>query len=768
MKKILLSCALLLTVGSLQGGQTSLRESFVNPGADRATVPLWHLNGRLTREEITRQIEDAKKSGFSGFATLPVSATQPRYLSDEFIELYGHILGEAKRLGMQVIFYDDMDFPSGIAAHDFRPKHPQQVMKSLMRHEKELKQGESFAFTPARDEPVLSAMAYRTGTCERVDLRPAAGTDIRWQAPADGWRVTVCTLKDTGNGVVDYLSSEACDQFIAMTYEVFYRKYPEYFGTTIRQVFFDDVSLCHDRSSRAWTPTFNASFKKRLGYDPAPLYPALWQDIGPETAAARVALFGHRAWMLANEGYPARVAAWCRKRGVLSAGHTTDNYSLSPMNSGGDYMLFGSQTDSPLMDSIHWYGHGRSGFKLTSSAACNFDKPRCSVEIYGNYRPPFKPDMLYRAGMELFARGANFFIPHGMWYVPAKMHIPPLISPYNPNLAAKLPAYNAWAARHQVLLEGGRHVADIAVLYPIDALEAAYTFDRPRGSPTEWGGESNPFFDYLVLSDMLATRCHRDFTFLHPAVFLGKRCKVTRAGLELRNKINHEKYSALFLPSGACLSEAVLRKARDFAAAGGLVIATGQLPYFASEEGRSAAVRALVRELFGVEPLNHTPKFGTRLIGSDDRELDTEARKIYETSGKYTSRPVGRRGGRAVYLPAITPALIEQALSESRATPDVQFTGLSADIAPLGVFGYLHKVRDGLDLYLFANSTDRAVKAPVTLRGKFAKLEAWDPAAGRIEPVALRAAKNVKGASVTEAELMLQPMTDVFWAGKAE
>jgi hypothetical protein len=312
-------------------------------------------------------------------------------------------------------------------------------------------------------------------------------------------------------------------------------------------------------------------------------------------------------------------------------------------------------------------------------------------------------------------------------------------------------------------------VADIAVLYPIESLQAAFAFDRPNATKPEWGGESNPFFDFLVLSDMLSTRCHRDFTFLQPSVFLDERCQVTATGLELKNQVNHEKYTTLILPSGACLSEAALRKARDFARSGGLVIATGQLPYFASESAkRDEAVRALVKELFGTEPKNLTAQFGTRLIGSDGRDIDAEARKIFEAAGTYTSQAIGKKGGRAIYIPAITPALITKALSEGSTTPDIQFEGISGEIAPMGVFGYLHKVRDEQDLYLLANSTDSEVKGKVTLRGTFKTLEAWDAATGRITPIAMRTAIDAKGAAVTEAELTLQPVTDVFWVGRKE
>lgn len=767
MRKLARCVPAVMCLGNLWAGETGIRGDFQNPRQDQATVPFWHLNGKLTREEITRQIEDAGKSGFAGFATLPVRETQPQYLTGEFISLYEHILNEAKRLGMQVIFYDDLDFPSGIAAHTFRAKYPQHVMKSLMRHEQALNAGGEFVFAPPPGEPLMSAMAYRTGTVERVDLRPAAGSEIRWKAPSDGWRVTVCTVKDTGCEIVDYLDTEACDRFVELTYEVFYRRFSAHFGTTIRQIFFDDVSMCHDRESRAWTAGFNGSFKRRWGYDPAPLYPALWHDIGPETASARAALFGHRAWMMANEGYPARIAAWARRHGVISAGHTTDNYALLPVNSGGDYMLFGSNTDSPLLDSIHFYGHGRSGFQVTSSTAYNFDKPRCTVEIYGNYRLPFGPDMLFRSGMELFTRGANFFIPHGMWYDPAHVRIQPLISAYNPGLAGELPGYNRWAARHQILLEGGRHVSDIAVLYPAEGMEAAYTFDRPRKSRMEWGGEGFPVLDYLILSDHLMTRCHRDFTFLHPSVFNDRRCKVTGGGLILKNRINREDYAVLFLPSSVCIHEASLAKAQAFAEAGGLVIATGQLPCFADEEGRSDAVRARVKSLFGVAPENLMPKFGVRTIESDGRELDGETRRIFEAAASYHSQPVGRKGGCAVYVPAITPELIERALGECRRTPDVAFSGVPRDIAEKGVFGYTHKVKDGLDIYLFANSTDGEVNAGVTLRGAFKTLEEWDPKTGRIRSITSRTTKAADGTEVTEARLALNPVTDTFWIGKS-
>ncbi|MCP6768951.1 hypothetical protein NL529_29315, partial [Klebsiella pneumoniae] len=74
----------------------------------------------------------------------------------------------------------------------------------------------------------------------------------------------------------------------------------------------------------------------------------------------------------------------------------------------GDAIRFYRYQTIPLTDYIHGYGFGRSGFKLPASAAWTWDKPWLICETYGNFGwPPdrFNKSILYRAAMELFARG---------------------------------------------------------------------------------------------------------------------------------------------------------------------------------------------------------------------------------------------------------------------------------------------------------------------------------------------------------------------------
>ena len=203
--------------------------------------------------------------------------------------------------------------------------------------------------------------------------------------------------------------------------------------------------------------------------------------------------------------------------------------------------------------------------------------------------------MLYRAGMEVYARGINFLLPHGTWWDPAKMRIVPEISWRNPEIGPELPRYNRWAARCETLLRAGRHVADIGVLYPIDDLAARYHVGL---LPFTHGKDPIPGSDYYELSRLLTGEIRRDFTFLHPEIVDG-RCRVEGREFVLDNPNNWERYRVLILPACRTIRVGNLKKARDFLAAGGRVIATTCLPEQSAEFGRDEEVRRMAQEMFG-------------------------------------------------------------------------------------------------------------------------------------------------------------------------
>ena len=558
-------------------------------------MPFWHLNGTLTTGEIDAQLRDTRnQSGFGGLAVLPVSHTLPPYLSEDYFARYADILNTARDLGLEVILYDDTGFPSGSAGGRLATLFPDDTMKRLdLQAEDVLGPGEYSKALPAGVLMGVVAMNLQTG--QRLDLTgSAAAGRLVCQVPVGRWKIMIFTCVKSGDRLVDFLSAESVDKFIPLTYGEYFKRFPKHFGTTIRRNFFDDVGFY--AQTRPWTPQFNAKFKQQFGVSPVLYYPALWLDIGPDTAAARNLLFGFRADLLA-EGYPARVGAWCRAHGLQSEGHPPGNYEPSPVDMSGDIFKFYRHVDIPLMDAIFYHGHGRPGFKLISSAATMYDRPLVAAEAYGAYpENDFDATMLYRTGMELFARGVNRVVPHGMWLDPQHVEISPLISHFSAKLLPALPAYNQWAARSSLLLQAGRPVVDLAMLYPIASLQAFYNFNLPDAR--RWGQYLPPEADYQILSDLLTGRVRRDFTFLPPDV-LAAQCVRQETRLHLNNATNWQDYQAVVIPGGKVIPWAGLKKIKDFYDHGGRVVATTCLPEKSAEPGHDADVRLAVTEMFG-------------------------------------------------------------------------------------------------------------------------------------------------------------------------
>jgi hypothetical protein len=448
--------------------------------------PLYWLNDKLDSATLREQIQAMRDTGgFGGFAPLPMRSTQPEYLTDGYFTHYGFMLELAEKLGLTVIFYDDRDFPTGSAGGRLAEKYPDSMLKNLRKVAEEVT-GPRPVELRVPDGTLMAAVAMETGTKQRLDLAGfIKDGGLRWDAPAGTWKVMFFVCVPEGS-VVDYLDPEAVKHFMSLTYDEYAKRFGRFFGSTITMSFFDNTAMVYTSGGRTWTTAFNKKFQQKHGTNPALLYPALWYDIGPDSEAARVALFGIRAELMA-EGFVRTLHDWCAAHGIQLSGHPAGNYEPQPVEVSGDNIKFYQHCDIPLLDSIHYYGHGRDGFKLPTSAAFTYDRPITAVEIYGNY-PDGSVDAttLYRSAMELYFRGANLMIPHGMWYEPKTMHISPEFSHRNPRFNAELPAYNRYVGRCSLLLQGGRHVADIGVLYPVVALQAAYQFEVPGRQQPNW------------------------------------------------------------------------------------------------------------------------------------------------------------------------------------------------------------------------------------------------------------------------------------------
>jgi hypothetical protein len=285
-----------------------------------------------------------------------------------------------------------------------------------------------------------------------------------------------------------------------------------------------------------------------------------------------------------------------------------------------------------------------------------------------------------------------------------------------------------WAGRTCMMLQGGKTVADIAVLYPIASLEAWFKFDMNKA----WGKNVAPGTDYLEISDMLTNQVHRDFTFIHPESLAGDKISLSGNELVLNNVVNNQHYKTLIIPGGEVISVKALQKIKAFYDKGGNIIATSVLPVKSAEFGMDAEVNALVKTIF---------------------------------KGTGSQIQINKQNGHAVFIPHPTATIITETLKAMNISADVTFEGNPQPKSANGMLSYIHKIKDGKNIYFFANSTDDRIDTHVKVKGKIAP-ELWNPYDGKMSKITEVTYTTENGVTYTSIPLKLNAVQSTFIIGQ--
>jgi hypothetical protein len=745
MATLLPGLAILLLTGSVFGAAgpaaaaaeleiaPRLRQDFAAPPLRFWPRPLWFWNHtRVTADRVQSQMSLARdRCRYGGFGILPFGKQfSPAYLSDAYFVVYGAALEQARKLGLTLSLYDEYGFPSGSAGSQnssdtslFAQRWPELTIKRLDKHEWE-------TAGPARFQTnlppgVLAALvAMNTVTLERLELSDTVRDGrLDWTVPAGAWKVMAFVCVKDGDPICDYLDPKAADRFIELTHQAYYDRFAEHFGTTIDSTFFDEPTL-YRAAGRTWTDTFNTQFMARHGFDPRPYYPALWYDLGPETQAARNYLFGFRAELYAR-GFTKRIQDWCRAHGITATGHQDQEEVVNPVSVSGDLMKCFQYLDMPGIDKIGGDRPAERFYKIVSSAAYNWDKSLVMSETYGAMGD-LSWDEIYAVAMEQYTKGINVLIPHAVWYDDAQVTFKPELSWRSPIYAGRLPEFNTYLARLNVLLQNDdAHAAEVAVLYPIATLQGSHYLDGPLGFYQ--GGVAVPEADYVDVGELLSVELGRDYTYLHPEV-LAEKCLIEDGELVLPNQVHPGRFSVVILPGHRTIHWSSLRQIKAFYDQGGCVIATGQLPFKSAEFGHDHDVVQVVAAMFA-----------------------STGSQTGESSGFDVRR--NARGGCAFRLRTLNAGALRQAMDTARPDYDVTFE-------PGRVLRYIHKTRKGRHVYFFANLNPQLAETVVTLRGRH-QLEAWDPHTGKIQPIESAHSRRA-GKDFTAIRLALAHLKSVF------
>jgi hypothetical protein len=691
--RIILVVFLLLTNVELSPAQGFSREQFSNPPIQFWPRPLWFWNNTTVQtEEVEKQMVAFRDScGYGGFGILPFGKKfKPEYLSEEYFKVYGKALEKAKELGLTMCLYDEFGFPSGGAGAvngddipRFALKYPTQTIKRLDKIEAEVN-GPVFYNCKIPDGALMGIVAMETKTLQRIDLTAKVTEgELKWNVLPGNWKIMIFMCVKDGDPILDYLNPEAVRNFIEMTHEAYYEHFKEYFGTVISGTFFDEPTM-YRANGRMWTEAYNLKFKGKYGFSPVLLYPALWYDIGNETQSARNYLFGFRTELYA-EGFTKEVNDWSIAHGITATGHQDNEELKNPVGTSGDLMKCFKYLDIPGVDKIGGNRPAEDFYKIISSSAYNWDKPFVMSETYGAMGNLSWNEMISVA-MDQYSKGINMLIPHAVWYDNKNVTFKPELSQRNPIYRDSLKIFNLFLSRLNVILQNkGRHVADIAVLYPISSLQGEHYFDGPLGFYK--GGVDIPKTDYVDVAKWLTNYAGKDFTFLHPEV-LDEKCQIANKKLHLQNAANWEDFQVLVIPSCKTISVSNLQKIKSFYDQGGKVIFTTQLPSMSVEKGKGDEILRIIKSIF--------------------------------VEGNQQS--TNNKGGKAYFIASPDGAEIREALEQTGINYDVDYP-LNENLR------YLHKNTGERDIFYFANIGGSSINTAITLRGSY-NPEIWDPHSG--------------------------------------
>ncbi len=680
------------------------------------------------------------------------------YLSPEFLAIYKATVEEAARLNMQVILYDDYAFPTGTVAGQFYRQFPSLMASRLDKVEANSTSACSLALS-FPEGTILGAalmnMADRSVTDVSDQVKDRA---IRIMVGAGTWKLMgfylnhEAVLKIRNPGIMNYLEKDAVAKFLSISYDKFYQTVGNYFGTVIPMSFYDEPSL-HWLDGRIWSAELNRIFREKYGESPIKYYPALWYDMGDKTASARNALLGIRADMYAD-AFIRQLHEWCAAHHFKLGGHLDQEEIPNPSMSNGDLMKMFQYQDVPGADDIFWWGRSNPGYKVVTSAAYNYDKPVTWSETYAAYGS-INRDTAYRVAMDQYAMGINMQTPFPQ-DIEKKMSL------------AEIQEFNRYIGRLSYLLQGGKHISDVAVLYPI-ASAMAYNVFADGWEYAYLGGNMPTVFDYMTVGEYLFRYLRMDFTYLHPEVLDGK-CDLEKDEIHLMNPVNDEKYKLFILPGGSTIKASNAEKLLAYFNQGGKIIATGMLPVFSAEFGKDEVVRNAMMKIFG----------------TDEKAL---LENRYEGIGEALIHS-NQAGGKAYFLPKLTPELLKETVDQCLPVKDVSFPDLAlgkpyeqegtvinkyGEVNFIlfnnesvrnycGALTYTHKVKHGHDIYFFSNSTAEKVTTRIRLRGK-RNLVLWNPATGQhqaTEGVHTRS----EGVECTEFRLELAGQQALFFVTK--
>jgi hypothetical protein len=729
-----------LKLAAPAGAAPQLDRDFKQPPASARPWVYWFwLNGNITSNGITADLEAMKRVGIGGVLIMEVDQGAPvgpvDFMGSKWRELFKHVVGEARRLGLEVNMNNDAGW-NGSGGPWIKPE---QSMQKVVWSETNLTGASRWEGTLAQPETVagyywdISVLAFPTPGAYRIDRIKAkamyemggAGGIARdqlpaemviprnrvvdltsqmdgnghlvWEVPAGQW--TVLRLGHTSTGVknapapatgagleCDKLSREGIEaNFAGMMAKLAADNHLQP-GPAAKGLVATHIDSW-ENGSQNWTARMREEFRQRRGYDMTVFLPVMTGRVVDSLEISERFLWDLRRTVseLVVENYAGRMHELAQAHGM--------RFTVEAYGCPCDCIPYGGMADEPMGE-----------FWTPSGAMETCKGMACAGHVYGKRIVGAEsftsgdqekwreyPGSLKALGDTALCEGINRFVFHryalqpwaqdrrpGMTMGPWGQHYERTETWWN-----ETPAWHEYLARCQYMLRQGLFVADICYV-------------QPEMPPQGFGGHRRAGYDW--------DECGAEVVL--------NRMSVKNGWIVLPDGMS---YRLLVLPQTSTATPALLQRVRELVQAGATVM--GSPPEFSPSlsgyPGCDQEVKELAREIWG----------------------DADGVRVKE-------RRLG--GGRVVW--AGEPEKVLRA------------SGVPPDFASGQPLRWNHRVAGETEVYFVANPSPREFTTTASFRvvGKLPEL--WWPDTGRIEPAPLFQAQD----KVTSVSLSFGPSGSVF------
>lgn len=422
------------------------KEVFRNPEnvaeLGEAQAPFWFWNDRLEEGEIGSQLELMTEKGITCAAPHARGGFEGGYLDEEWMAHIRQVVDYKRAHGETMWFYDEFNWPSGGAngevtkEEDYREKYltlnrfyvPANTRFRLRPESlRKMKNDGTDLITSVKKVRIDNLFAYDALTMEPLDIESFQPDDnsgylfnlSEYDFEICRDRATIVFEAKIGTELFgkegyydpDYLNEEATKRFVDVTYEAYYREFPDAFGKVITAAFDDETRFCH---AFPWTDTLLDRFEKQYGYCLEERLPDLILP-GVEAGRIRCDYFNLIADLF-RDNYHGVIRKWCEEHGIDYCPHLLGEETMAgQVRYAGELLRQYREMTRPGVDHLG-KGIGSLNARFASSAAEVYGKKGLICEVFAGTGWDLTYEEYLRMISWLYSQGVKTITNHGFFY----------------------------------------------------------------------------------------------------------------------------------------------------------------------------------------------------------------------------------------------------------------------------------------------------------------------------------------------------------------